>query len=217
MGINRRQVGVFSSLNTVPITIIRAPAAAAQHFASALDAFPGAATLAVGDELTLDVTSRAPDFGRNVTVDLNNVGASTGNIDIRITGTSMFGKVISEDFTGLTKAASTQTGSKIFATITKVEVIAVTAATVSGDTLDIGTGQKLGIPVPIAAVTDVVLGTRDGTVLELDSDMIDVANNSLKCDNANGAGSNSGLIAANDSFNLLIKVDPQTVVDDVIS
>lgn len=217
MGMNRRQIGVFSSLNTVPINLIRIPIATAQHFGSAIDAFPGSATLAVGDEITMDVTTRAPDFGRNVTVDLNNAGASTGDIDIRVTGTNHFGKVISEDFTGLTKAADTQTGTKVFATITKVEVIAVNAATVSGDTLDFGTGSIAGIPVPLSALTDVVAITRDGTVVDVDADTIDLTENALKGDSANGAGSNSGVFAANDSFNILVKLTPSTVVDDVIT
>lgn len=217
MGHNRRQVSPFSSLNTILVNLIRVPIADADYCATALDCFPGSATLAVGDELTLDEKRVLPDSGRNLTATLTSAGASS--IKVKFRGTDQFGKRIEEELGPLTNAGGLVAGAKIFQTVDAiVEVTEVANTTEASDTLNVGFGSKLGLPVPIAAITDVKAITRDGVGgIDIDADTVDVTNNALKGDSANGIGSNSGVIAANDSFNVMIRLTPATVVDDVIT
>ena len=82
---------------------------------------------------------------RNLTV----VGSAAGITGtLKVTGTNIAGETIEESFT--LSGTTPQTGSKAFASVTKVEVPARNAA---DDAVDIGWGVKFGIPYKLALNT----------------------------------------------------------------
>ena len=95
---------------------------------------------------------------RNLTV----VGSAAGIIGtLKVTGTNMAGDEIEESFT--LNGTTAQTGSKAFASVTKIEVPAKHA---DDDAVQIGWGVKFGIPYKLALNTVLaafVNGSKEGT------------------------------------------------------
>ena len=93
-----------------------------------------------------------PSCAKNLTV----VGGAANMVgNVVITGTNINGEVITETFT--LNGTSAQTGSKAFKTVTN---IALPVLTTAGDTVDVGWGVKLGLPVCLAQDT-VIKAYRD--------------------------------------------------------
>jgi hypothetical protein len=96
-----------------------------------------------------------PDVPRNIIV---TVAASTaGHIaagNIVVAGTNYAGAEISESFAVTADTPATLTGSKAFKIVTSVTVPQQDGASV---TVDVGTGDKLGLPYKLAAAELVIL------------------------------------------------------------
>lgn len=93
-----------------------------------------------------------PSCAKNITV----VGGAANMVgEVVVTGTNINGAAIAETFT--LDGTSAQTGSKAFKTITN---IALPVLTTAGDTVDVGWGVKLGLPVCLAQNT-VIKAYRD--------------------------------------------------------
>lgn len=93
------------------------------------------------------VTSGFEDMpaARNITV----VGSAAGiSGTCKVTGTNIAGETIEESFT--LSGTTPQTGSKAFASVTKVEIPAKNA---DDDAVDVGWGVKFGIPYRLALNT----------------------------------------------------------------
>lgn len=103
-----------------------------------------AAAITNGSATTISSFSNsgAPDYPKNIlltpTGTTNNVAAGTAVV----TGTNIFGKAISENFTIASAQSTATTGSKAFKSVTSV---VFPAASGTGVTLSIGTGVKLGL------------------------------------------------------------------------
>ena len=83
-----------------------------------------------------------PSCAKNITV----VGGAAGMAGtVTVSGKNIDGDDISEEFT--LSGTSAQTGNKAFASITS---IALPARTAAGDTVDVGWGTKLGLPVAMS-------------------------------------------------------------------
>lgn len=107
-----------------------------------------------------------PSCAKNITVAgmaANMVGTVT------VTGTNINGETITEAFT-LSGTAS-QVGNKAFKTVTNVALPALTTA---GDTVDVGWGVKLGLPVCLAQNT-VIKAYRDTSTADSGTVAVDAS------------------------------------------
>lgn len=86
-----------------------------------------------------------PDVPRNVIVNFTDANASISAFQLDFVGTAQDGSAVTEQF--VFAGGLDQTGSKIFATITSITLTSVTGQS-AGDVLDIGHGDKLGLPLP---------------------------------------------------------------------
>lgn len=103
-----------------------------------------------------------PDVPRNVKLTITDGNTSISAYSITVAGKAPDGTTITETFTfadGLTP-----TGSKIFASITSWTINSIVGDG-SGDTLDVGYGSKIGVPVMYGATGLVITNLQcDGTV-----------------------------------------------------
>ena len=107
------------------------------------------------------LANTAPDVPRNVVI--TTTGTHTGVVTATITGTDISDAVISEILT-VPATATTVTGVKAFKTIKSIE--GGGAGTVDSQTVIIGTGNLIGLPVLLANGTK-VLATTDTTIAVL--------------------------------------------------
>ena len=114
----------------------------------------GNGTMKVGD-YTL---SAQPDVPRNVTVTHDSVGTTDTLGTITVTGTDVNDEVISEEITPV--ADSAVSGLKAFKTITTVTGAGwvVDEVEETADTVIVGVGDALGLPVVIALETSILMG-----------------------------------------------------------
>ena len=129
---------------------------AAQTVAADTD---GVASITMGtSKKTVTTGLAAMPAARNLTVVGNAAGISG---TLKVTGTNMAGEEITESFT--LSGTTAQTGSKAFASVTKVEVPVRNAA---DDAVDIGWGVKFGIPYKLTLNTVLaayVNNSKEGT------------------------------------------------------
>ena len=108
------------------------------------------------------VVAAQPKTPRNLKLTITDGNVSISAYSITAVGKAPNGETISETFTfadGLTPA-----GSKIFASLTSVTVNSIVGDGAS-DTLDVGMGAKLGVPVPLGATGLVITKLiSDGTI-----------------------------------------------------
>lgn len=145
--------GALAPSRIIPFSAGSPAAASANYIVESTNMKNGAYTVA---HATLDVA-------RNVTVTQTAVGVADTAGTITVAGTNIYGEAISEEITP--SAGSTVQGAKAFKTITSV--------TGSGwiinegnDTIVVGTGGKLGLPVCLSRDTIVnayLGGTREST------------------------------------------------------
>lgn len=114
----------------------------------------GNGTMKVGD-YTL---SAQPDVPRNVTVTHTSVGTTDTLGTITVTGTDVNDEVISEEITPV--ADSAVSGLKAFKTITAVtgDGWVIDGVEATADTVIVGVGDALGLPVVIALATSILMG-----------------------------------------------------------
>lgn len=125
-----------------------------------------------GDTASIIAQPKTP---RNVKVTITDGNSSISAYSLTIAGKAPDGTTISETFTfadGLTP-----TGSKIFASITSVTWNSGTGNGAS-DTLDLGYGSKLGVPVPYGAQGLVITSLLSNGTIEAAS-ATDQTNNSF--------------------------------------
>lgn len=97
-----------------------------------------------------------PDIARNITVTHAIVATGTDTLGtITVTGTDVLGAVISEVITPI--AGDIANGTKAFKTVTSI-VGAGWVIAGGNDTITIGVGNLLGLPVYISATSAVILG-----------------------------------------------------------
>lgn len=170
---------------------------------------------AVGDIFTL-VASQGflmPGMGRNVTAELTNVGASTLNMTIKVTGVDVGGQLITELISGLVDGGGVQTGSRCFKRILQVEIHSIEAgAGAANDLVDVGFGDRLGVDFNLGSLTNgegrnkvTVFRNNSGTYVPLEgsSAVFDTVN---QCLTAVGSGG-SGAIAAGDQFEIVARLE----------
>lgn len=109
-----------------------------------------AAATTTGKATQLDLTAPAamsgivqPDIPRNLIYNITDANSSLSVVSIVAVGTGPDGAAVTETVTSLTD----YTGLKIFASITSITVATATGAG-AGDLLDIGHGDKFGVPTP---------------------------------------------------------------------
>lgn len=114
----------------------------------------GNGTMKVGD-YTL---SAQPDVPRNVTVTHTSTGTTDTLGTITVTGTDVNDEVISEEITPV--ADSAVSGLKAFKTITAVTGAGwdIDGVEATADTVTVGVGDALGLPVVIALATSILMG-----------------------------------------------------------
>lgn len=101
-----------------------------------------------------------PDVARNVTV---TPGGSTGDVKagtVTVTGTDLFGAVITESLALTDNLSTVVAGNKAFKTVTSVAFPAEDAPYAA--TFDVGTGDKLGVKRCMNAAGHVVFATLGG-------------------------------------------------------
>ena len=138
----------------------------------------GKATQKDLNALSLPATLAAivqPDVPRNVKLTITDGNSGISVYTITVAGKAPDGTSITEIFTfadGLTPA-----GSKIFASITSVTISALTGAG-AADTLDLGYGTKLGVPLPYGSTGLLIVNLSIDGVVEASS-ATDTTNNSF--------------------------------------
>lgn len=95
-----------------------------------------------GSATTISTFSAQPDFPRNITLTPTGTTANVGAGTAVVTGTNIYGKVITENFTIASTQSTATVGAKAFKTVSSV---VFPAATGTGVTLSIGSGSKLGV------------------------------------------------------------------------
>jgi hypothetical protein len=95
----------------------------------------------------LDITTFAhqPDFSRNLTITPTGTTGDVESCVITVTGTNIFGKTITEDFTFAADASTAQTGNKAFKTVSKISFPANCESGGFAATWIVGVGSKLGL------------------------------------------------------------------------
>lgn len=97
----------------------------------------------------------SPDIARNITVTATAVGAADTMGTILVTGTNIDGVTITE--TIIPATGSTVAGTKAFKTVVSV-VGAGWVINEANDTITIGVGIALGLPVKVATDSEILLG-----------------------------------------------------------
>lgn len=89
-----------------------------------------------------------PDVPRNVVINFTDGDTSIDAFDLTVAGTAPDGSAVTENFTFA--GGLDQVGSKIFAKVTSVTLNSINGNG-AADTLDLGYGAKIGVPVPAGA------------------------------------------------------------------
>lgn len=116
-----------------------------------------------------------PDVPRNIIINFTDGDASISAFQVDVVGVAPDGTATAEQF--VFAGGLDQTGSVIHAKITSVTVTSITGNG-AGDTLDIGYGVKLGLPLPAGSTSlGIVKLVVDGT--ETTASATDTTNNSF--------------------------------------
>lgn len=127
----------------VPVTLSLTAAQAAAASATGIHA----AVTDTGEEQEITTGITNPPFPRNITATAGGTAGDIKAIQVTVEGTNMAGEAISEDLPAFTvDTAGIVTGSKIFATVTKITIPAHDG---TGATTAIGFGSKIGLPTKL--------------------------------------------------------------------
>lgn len=105
-----------------------------------------------------------PDVPRNITVSVTAVGTADTMGTIDFVGTNIDDEAITETITPI--AGSTVAGVKAFKSVTSATGVGWVIDGVEGteDTITIGTGNEIGMPLVLDAATEMVFGILDTTI-----------------------------------------------------
>jgi len=95
-----------------------------------------------GSATSITTFAGQPDYPRNITIGFGGSTGSVGAGTAVVTGTNIFGKTISENFSISAHQTTTTTGSDAFKTVSSVSIPATSSG---GATVYVGVGSKLGI------------------------------------------------------------------------
>jgi len=98
-----------------------------------------------------------PDIARNITVTRTVVDAADTPGTIIVTGTNIAGDIISEVITPGAHGITVY-GTKAFKTVASVVGAGWAKGGTTADTIEVGVGKALGVPVTMSAQADCVLG-----------------------------------------------------------
>lgn len=101
-------------------------------------------TLTTSQANTLSTFAHQPDYPRNVTITPTGTTANVGACTAVVSGTNIYGKAITENFSISSTQSTATTGNKAFASLTSV-LFPSACTTGSGVTVNVGVGSKLGI------------------------------------------------------------------------
>lgn len=102
-----------------------------------------AGALATSAATTITSFSAQPDVPRNIVLTTGGTTANIGAGTAVVSGTNIYGKAITENFTISSAQNGATTGAKAFASVTSVLFPATTGASA---TVSVGSGTKLGLP-----------------------------------------------------------------------
>lgn len=144
---------------------------------------PTATTTAGATQLSLNgvspgatmVSPISPKIPRNIVYTITDGNSGISAFSITAVGIGVDGSAVTETITQA--GGLVQTGSKIFATLTSVTVNSCVGSG-AGDTLDIGYGVKIGVPLPAGATSFSVVKLVSAGSAEAAS-ATDTTNNSL--------------------------------------
>lgn len=118
-----------------------------------------AAAISNSAATTITVFSAQPDVARNIQLTPTGTTANVGAGTAVVTGTNIFGKTISENFTIASTQSTATVGLKAFRTVSSV---VFPQATGTGVTLNIGVGSKLGVRRCLTNAGDYVMSEFGG-------------------------------------------------------
>lgn len=126
-----------------------------------------------------------PTCAKNITATAGGTATDIKAVQVIVEGLDMNGDVISETLPAFTvDTAGSVTGSKAFASITKVTVPAMDGA---GATVSIGYGEKLGLPYKLAHNTVIVAfenNTKEATAPTVAVDATNLCSNTVDLNTA---------------------------------
>lgn len=106
------------------------------------------------------IPTAQPSCAKNITATVGGTAGSIKAVQVTVHGFDVAGNALEEDLPAFTvDTAGTVTGSKAFASVTKVSVPAMDGA---GVTVSIGFGEKLGLPFKLGHDT-LLFGSKAGT------------------------------------------------------
>lgn len=110
-----------------------------------------ATTLTTGQANTIStfLLSGTPDYPRNITITTGGTTANVGACTAVVSGTNIYGKAITENFTITSTQNGTTTGASAFKTVTSV-LFPSACTTGASVTMAVGVGNKLGLPRCVA-------------------------------------------------------------------
>lgn len=125
------------------------------------------------------------DYARNLVITPGGTTADVPAGDVTVTGTNIYGEVITEAFTFAANATGAVTGAKAFKTITSIVFPIQDGAAA---TYDVGWGAKLGLGRTFAAAPALLKaradGTDEGTAPTFAADVDDVESNTVSFNTA---------------------------------
>jgi hypothetical protein len=130
------------------------------------DFFYTATGVSIGLGTALTLTASEGEYARTVTCTLTDADSSVTAFKVYLTGEDVQGRVIQETLTFAGAGTETVESNYAFRRLTSVTYDA-TGVAAGADTLKVGFGDILGVPVDFAAVPGVILRARvDTTVYE---------------------------------------------------
>lgn len=108
-------------------------------------------------------TTWVQDVPRNLTITATHASSIVA-MTINVTGTDLFNQIMSETLTvTATGTSKSVTGVKGFYTVTRVDLVAVADAT--ANTISVGFGSALALPVYVSDVREVLAEVQDGVMI----------------------------------------------------
>lgn len=197
-GLNLRKVQRASALHNHCVNIPHPPIADVDWVLDAEDI----SAIADNIETVFDATATGwnegflPQTGRNVTVTVTDAAAADLTATVIVEGKNQFDESISETFSGLTGAGGTSVGSKIFKEVTKIRFTGANMA--ASDLLDVGFGDRLGLPflphdetrvsISRVVVDTAAAGPAGATTFAGSTSLVDKNNGALVACGSGGSG-----------------------------
>lgn len=102
-----------------------------------------------------------PELPRNLVMTPGGTTADVAACSVTVTGTSIAGRTITEDFAFAANASTATTGAKAFKTVTSVDFPAACEDSPFGATWSVGFGEKIGLKNCLAGPGHIFFSTLD--------------------------------------------------------